>query len=158
MTLPGRGARPLGRAGSFVAGADDGEAMYYNPAGLVDVDDISVLIDGGMIFQRTHYERVDSGKNPQMAVDGQLNFLPFPTAVVTWKPRKLSRVTFHAGVWVPWLGLNSYPENGPQRYSNISLDGSLVLVPQFGASYRLHEHVWLGAGFQLLVMKFKSRV
>jgi long-chain fatty acid transport protein len=158
MTLEGRGARPLGRAGSFVAGADDGSAMVYNPAGLVDVDDISVLADVGMVFQRTHYERVDSGGNPQPAVDGDLNYLPFPTAVVTWKPRTLNWITFHAGVWVPYLGLNSYPETGPQRYSSITLNGSLVAVPQLGASFRLHPHVWLGAGFQLMFLQFKSRV
>jgi long-chain fatty acid transport protein len=132
--------------------------MYYNPAGLVDIDDISILVDAGMIFQRTHYDRVDSGGNPQPGVDGQMNFLPFPTLVVTYKPRTLNWITFHGGIWVPWLGLNSYPENGPQRYSNISLDGSLVVVPQFGASFRLHEHIWLGAGFQVLILKFKSRV
>ncbi len=29
-----RGVRSLGRAGAFVAGADDGGAIAYNPAGL----------------------------------------------------------------------------------------------------------------------------
>ena len=83
MTITGRGARPLGRAGSFVAGADDGEAFVYNPAGLADIDGVSLLIDGGMVFQRTHYDRVDSGGNKQPGVDGGLNFLPFPTL---WSP------------------------------------------------------------------------
>src|SRR5947209_3132564 len=110
MTLEGRGARPLGRAGSFVAGADDGEAMYYNPAGLVDVDGISSLVDAGLVLQRTEYTRVDSGGNPQPTVNGDLNFLPFPTAVLTWKPKKHPWLTLHGGVWVPYLGLNSFPE------------------------------------------------
>src|SRR5262245_40648064 len=50
--LLGRGARALGRAGAFVAGADDGQAFFYNPAGLVDVEGVSLLIDGGFVFQR----------------------------------------------------------------------------------------------------------
>ena len=29
-----RGVRPMGRAGAFVAGADDLNATYYNPAGI----------------------------------------------------------------------------------------------------------------------------
>ena len=31
-----RGVRPMGRAGAFVAGADDLGALWYNPAGLAD--------------------------------------------------------------------------------------------------------------------------
>ena len=31
-----RGVRPLGRAGAFVAGADDPGAITYNPAGMFD--------------------------------------------------------------------------------------------------------------------------
>jgi long-chain fatty acid transport protein len=158
MILEGRGARPLGRAGSFVAGADDGGAFVYNPAGLADIDGISILIDGGLVLQRTHYERVDSGGNPQPGVDGNLNFLPFPTAVITWKPRKLPWLTVAGGVWVPYLGLNSYPDNGPQRYSNISLDGSLVVVLELAAAFRLNEHFWLGVGLQNMILQFKSRV
>ncbi len=158
MTLEGRGARPLGRAGSFVAGADDGGAFVYNPAGLADIDGISILIDGGMVLQRTHYERVDSGGNKQPAVDGALNFLPFPTAVITWKPRKLSWLTVAGGVWVPYLGLNSFPDNGPQRYSSISLDGSLVVVMELAAAFRLNDHFALGVGLQNMILQFKSRV
>jgi long-chain fatty acid transport protein len=90
MTLPARGARPLGRAGSFVAGADDASAIVYNPAGLAEIDDISILIDAGLVLQRVNYARVDSGGNPQPAVDGSIDVLPMPTAALTWKPRKLN--------------------------------------------------------------------
>src|SRR5580765_2469829 len=31
-----RGVRPMGRAGAFVAGADDLGAIWYNPAGIAD--------------------------------------------------------------------------------------------------------------------------
>ncbi len=158
MTLIGRGARPLGRAGSFVAGADDGEALYYNPAGLADIDGVSLLVDAGLVLQRTHYVRVDSGGNPQPAVDGDLNPLAFPTAVVSWKPRKTPWLTVAGGVWVPYLGLNSYPETGPQRYSLITLNGSLVLVAELAAAFRIHDHFWLGAGFEGMFINFKSRL
>src|SRR5581483_8675632 len=158
MTLEGRGARPLGRAGSFVAGADDASAFVYNPAGLADIDGISFLLDAGMVFQRTHYDRVDSGGKPQPVVDGNLNFLPFPTLALTWKPRKVPWFTLAGGVWVPYLGLNSYPDTGPQRYSSISLDGSLVTVFELAAGFRLHEHVWLGAGLQVMYLHFVSKV
>ena len=39
-----RGVRPAGRAGAFIAGADDLGAIWYNPAGIVDAQS-SVLVD-----------------------------------------------------------------------------------------------------------------
>jgi long-chain fatty acid transport protein len=157
MFLPARGARPLGRAGSFVAGADDGGAIYYNPAGLSDIDGVSVLFDLGLNFNQVHYDRVDSGGNKLKGVDGDVDLLPIPTLAITWKPKKAPWFTLGGGVWAPYLGLNSYPETGPTRYSRVTLDGSLVLVMELAASFRLGDHFWLGAGFQNLYLNFKSR-
>ena len=37
------GARPLGMGGAFVAVANDGNAGYWNPAGLSQLQNISIL-------------------------------------------------------------------------------------------------------------------
>src|SRR5688572_32640839 len=79
MTLPARGARPLGRAGSFVAGADDGGALYYNPAGFADIDGVGVLIDAGLVLQQVEYTRTDSGGNVHPTTKGEMGILPIPT-------------------------------------------------------------------------------
>jgi long-chain fatty acid transport protein len=156
LSLPGRGARPLGRAGSFVAGADDGGALYYNPAGLQGIEGWSLLVDAGLVLQRYHYERVDSGGNPQPAVDGSLDVAPLPTLVLTWKPKRTPYMTLAAGVWTPYVGQNSWPENGPQRYSLVSLRGTLILVAELAAAFRVHDKLWVGAGFQTMYLKFRS--
>jgi len=39
----GMGARPLAMGGAFVGLADDGNALFYNPAGLAWIQDLSVL-------------------------------------------------------------------------------------------------------------------
>src|SRR3954469_14289123 len=85
MFLPARGARPMGRAGSFVAGADDGGALYYNPAGLADIDGMSLLLDVGLVLQQVDYDRVASGGNAQPRASGDMNLLPIPTLALTWK-------------------------------------------------------------------------
>ncbi len=157
MFLPGRGARPLGRAGSFVAGADDGGALYYNPAGLADIDGVSLLLDVGLVFQGVDYNRVDSGGNAQPKVSGSMNLLPIPTLALTWKPKKVPWLTIAGGVWVPYIGIDSYPETGPQRYSNVSLNGSLLVVMELAAAFRINEHFWLGLGFENMYFKFHSR-
>ena len=109
MFLPFRGARATGRAGAFTAGVDDASALYYNPAGMADIDDWSFLVDGALVLQRAGYDRVDSGGNPQPHVDGSMNVLPIPTLALTWKPRQIKGrwVTFGFGVWVPYLGVNT---------------------------------------------------
>jgi long-subunit fatty acid transport protein len=146
MTLPARGARPLGRAGSFVAGADDGGALYYNPAGFADIDGVGVLIDAGLVLQQVEYTRTDSGGNVHPTTKAEMGILPIPTIAISYKPKKVPWLTLNGGVWTPYLGLSRYPEMGPQRYSVINLDGSLVLVMQLGAAFRVHEHFWIGFG------------
>ncbi len=156
MFLPARGARELGRAGSFVAGADDGGAIYYNPAGLADIDGRSLLLDVGLIFQSVDYTRVDSGGNLQPKVSGKQEVLPIPTLVFTIKPKKHPRWTFAVGLWTPYLASNSYPETGPQRYSQVNINGSLLFVLEAAAAVKLRDDLWLGFGLQNMFLKFRD--
>src|SRR4051794_29014688 len=50
MITPGRGARALGRAGSFVAGVADASSIYYTPAGLASISGLSLLFDVGVVL------------------------------------------------------------------------------------------------------------
>src|SRR2546422_3661748 len=63
-----RGVRPMGRAGAFVAGADDLGAIWYNPAGLADAG-TSVLVDFSWLRFNAEYTRelyvVDAQNNYQ---------------------------------------------------------------------------------------------
>ena len=65
MFLGTHGARPTARGGAFVAGADDLNAIYYNPAGVVlshpDSDGWSILFDAGLVLQHVAYTRNDAG-------------------------------------------------------------------------------------------------
>lgn len=158
MLYSPHGARPLGRGGAFVAGADDGNALYYNPAGLAEIPDWSLLLDGGIVLQTAEYTRVDSGGNVQPKVKGSYDVLPLPQLVITWKPRRAKWLTLAAGIWAPYLGLNSYKDDGPQRYSHITLAGSLVVIAEVAFGFRPHKNVYLGVAFQNMFLKFHSRV
>jgi long-subunit fatty acid transport protein len=89
-----------------------------------------------------------------------MNILPLPTLALTWNPKQIKGrwVTFGLGVWVPYLGLDSWPENGPQRYSNISINGSLLGVVELAASFKITEWFRLGIGLQNMILHFHSRV
>src|SRR5579859_5314136 len=84
-----RGVRPMGRAGAFVAGADDLGAIWYNPAGLADAG-TSFLFDASWLKFDISYTRelivaVPVGnttalqKVPSPTVNGSSSFLPLPT-------------------------------------------------------------------------------
>jgi long-chain fatty acid transport protein len=158
LTLPFRGARPMGRGGTFVAGGDDAGAMAFNPANLAEIDHFSFLVDGGLVLERSNYDRIDSGGNAQPRVESSMVILPIPTLALTYKPKKYPWLTVYGGVWVPYLGLSSWPELGAQRYSSISLSGSLLVNLQLGAAFRVHEHVSIGFGLQNMFLRFKTRV
>jgi long-chain fatty acid transport protein len=156
LFLPARGARALGRGGAFTAGVDDGSAIYYNPAGLIDAGRFHLLVDGALDFQQASYTRVDSGGNPQPKVNGQMNLLPIPTLEAGGMLN--DRWALAGGIWVPYLGVDSWPEKGPQRYSNISINGSLLVVAELAAAYKVADWFWLGAGFENMFIHFNSKV
>lgn len=158
LFLPARGARGLGMAGSLTASVDDGSALYYNPAGLADSEGTSVLLDAGLVFQRVGYSRVDSGGNPQPHVNGDMNLLPIPTFAISWKVASEPKLTLAAGVWTPYLGVNTWPDNGPQRYSDVTLNGSILAVPELAAAYRVNDRLSVGVGLQDMIVNFRSKV
>jgi long-chain fatty acid transport protein len=170
-----RGVRPLGRGGAFIAGADDPGAIAYNPAGLFDAGG-QALIDGSWVNFSSDYTRqaivrqVDPNTGETTAtylktfatVEGTTPFLPIPTIAVA--ARVHPDWVVGGGVWVPYAALTTYPdviegrEPAPQRYSLLSLDGSVLALIGVGAAYSPTPAVRIGANVGMLTGVFKSTV
>lgn len=158
MSLPARGARPLGRAGSFVAGADDLEAVYYNPAGLAGTGHLSAMIDVGLVLQQVHYDRVDSGGVKRPGVDDDNGIVPIPFLGVSWRPEALGRrFTFAFAAFVPYSGIPRYKWDGPQRYSLVSLGGTALAVAELAVAFRITPQLYIGAGFQNMFFSISNK-
>lgn len=171
-----RGVRPLGRAGAFVAGADDGGAVAYNPAGLAFAGH-AYLGDFAWMNYTSTYQRkqlvrqVDpntgqpTGQSWEYTfpeVEGRTPILPIPTAVYS-NPFGQKDWNFAIGLHAPYAAITSFPEkvNGqpaPQRYSLITLDGSALAVLGGYASYRVSEQLAVGAGIEMLAGYFQTSV
>lgn len=165
-----RGVRPLGRGGAFVAGADDLGALWYNPAGLVDAGS-SVLFDASRVGFSTDYTRqvqvTNSAGATQVsqlpAVRGSAEFLPIPTIAGSWAFGEKKQLVVAAGVLAPQMAVMSYPlvlDDGspsPSRYSLVSLDGSMLVIPGVSAAYRPFEFLQVGAGVNVLTGNFVTR-
>ncbi|MFT3768485.1 MAG: outer membrane protein transport protein [Minicystis sp.] len=169
-----RGVRPLGRAGAFVAGADDAGALMYNPAGIFDAGG-QVLVDGSWVQFSSDYTRqalvqqIDPNTGKPVGngmlqtfkpVQGSTPFLPIPTLAATVQVHK--QVVLGFGVWAPYAALTSYPEEvekkpAPQRYSLLSLDGSLLAFVGAGAAFAPIKELRLGAVVGVLTGVFKTK-
>jgi long-chain fatty acid transport protein len=165
-----RGVRPLGRGGAFVAGADDLGAIWYNPAGIVDAPS-SILLDGSYIHYTDQYTRqalTTSAAGTEYVqgfarVEGTTPFLPIPTIAGSLRFGDRKQYAAAIGVYAPDAALLDYPsaiESGPapQRYSLISLNGSLLAVLGAWFSYKPVESIRLGVGVQMLTGFFKATV
>ncbi len=165
-----RGVRPLGRGGAFVAGADDLGAIWYNPAGLVDAGP-SVLFDGSWVRFSTDFTRrveVTNGAGASQvselpSVRGSSEFLPIPTVAGSWAYGERKQLVVAAGVLAPQMAVMSYPlalEDGtpsPSRYSLVTLDGSLLVIPGVSAAYRPFDFLQVGAGVNVLTGSFVTQ-
>ena len=188
MFVTPHGARPLALGGAFTAGADDLNAIYYNPAGVAAMDfgatGWSGLLDGGFVLQNVTYTREENGiiRPPVTADEGVLYGAPLVIPQLGFA-RQLKRswgsMSFGLGVWIPYTGLPRYPEPSyateadlrnvpnmaPQRYGLIGLhDGSitqstvLAVLNPVAAFSLLGDRLQLGFGPQLMLMYFRSRL
>ena len=105
-----RGVRPLGRAGAFVAGADDPNAMSYNPAGLAFAVN-GALVDFGLPLHYTDFTRQNPVSGEFMpTVRGQGLTLPSPTMAAVYRFESLPEVTFGSSVHADYPLLQNWPD------------------------------------------------
>jgi long-chain fatty acid transport protein len=166
-----RGVRPMGRAGAFVAGADDVGAIWYNPAGLADAG-TSFLADFSWLRFSLEYTRQLQVVDAQGAlqrfdsptVEGTAPILPLPTIAGSYAFGSQKQFTLAAGIIAPYLALASYPPtvgNGqpsPARYALGSFSGSIAAIPGVWLAYEPIPEVRVGAGVLALVGSFQSTI
>src|SRR5512139_3448822 len=77
LWLTDRGVVPMGRGFAMVAGANDPQALWYNPAGLAWSGQ-QLLFDASLTVLNGNYTRIDGGGNtlPTIAIDHSI--LPLP--------------------------------------------------------------------------------
>jgi long-subunit fatty acid transport protein len=112
--FPDNGAIAMGRAGAFAAKADDGTAIYYNPAGLAQQDGLHVLIDTHLLVDSISFQRTDpTGATligPQVSNGAGLFILPF----IAISARIFPDVTAALGIYAPpATGQYTFPDPYP---------------------------------------------
>lgn len=159
MLLPVRGVRTVERAGALIAGADDADALWLDPAGLGHLagdGKIQLLFDAAFVSQSVDYARIDSGGNHLSSVSNQAAGMPIPTIAAALGIG--DRLVIAGGIAAPYAGLHRYADDGPQRYTSVSLEGSAFVYVTAGAAYRISDQLRVGATLVDVVSKLSSRV
>jgi long-chain fatty acid transport protein len=169
--IPDNGPQAVGRGAAFVAKADDGTAIQYNPAGLAHQHGTRLFASGNYYFQSYEFQRsgtfADDPNDPLTPWGGK----PYPAVTNSGGPyfapflalssdfSTFDRLVVAAGVFGPPivenrtfpLGIRGAPASS--RYDFIQSRAS-ILYPTFSAAYRVTPWLDLGVSGHLVVASF----
>jgi long-chain fatty acid transport protein len=157
MILPVKGVRDVERAGALVAGAEDADSLWLNPAGLAHLAKTrSLLVGVTYVNQQVDYARIDSGGNQMEPISNQYPGIGIPTLAAAFGLG--DKLVLAAGITAPYSALHRYEIEGTQRYSSISLAQSASVLLAFGVAYQVTPQLRVGATLQNAVTDLRSRV
>ena len=159
MLLPVRGVRTVERAGALIAGADEADALWLDPAGLAHLTGdgkVQLLVDAAFVSQAVDYARVDSGGNRLGSVSNQAAGMAIPTIAAALGIG--DRLVVAGGIAAPYAGLHRYDDDGSQHYASVSLEGTAFVYLTAGAAYKVSDQLRIGATLVDVVSRLSSRV
>lgn len=158
--LPGRGVKPLGRGGAYVAsGGGDLNSLWYNPANLAGLEQTRLTVDLSLISLDMEFQRAprvaDNGDTiTYPAVANEAPPKPDPQILIGGPLPGDRDLTWAFGLYAPYLSGHTFPEDGPQRYVLIDNDASLLAYTHFALAWQLGDGFRVGAGIQNLGANF----
>lgn len=161
FALSGVGSKATALGGAFRALADDGSAMYWNPAGLAFQDENSVSLGGTFILPSASWEPTAAyaAANPGYQAkeyEAEKSLRAFPNLLVTMA--KNERIKYGLGVFVPYgLGTTWSAYENPSSAliyqggfpENDMLSSIQVIDVHPTIAYKLLDNLSLGAGLSL---------
>jgi len=123
--LPDQDAFATARGEAFVATADNPSAIYYNPAGITQLEGNNLR--GGVygIYLDPSYSPPGIAPNHGHTYYSQDNYAAVPQIFYTYTPTNLP-VGFGLGVYAPFGGSMSWPQN--TGFRSVAIEGSLTYV------------------------------
>jgi len=148
--LQGQGSAATGQANAFSAQADDASALYYNPAGMTQLDGVQFMSGSYFIGGSTNFTSSTTGVNVTGDRGGNVAWPPPTHAYLTMRLKDrginlFGDTTVGVGVTVPFGVLTRYPANGPFRTAAIFATNPLMDIKPTVA-YKLNEYLSFGVG------------
>src|SRR5215475_14835372 len=119
--VPNQDPEAIGRGNAFAATADNPSALYYNPAGITQLDGQNVQI--GCLLYMNIYADYDSPSGQRF--ENKRKFIPIPNLGYVFTPED-SPFSFGFGVYAPFGLEMEWPDDVPFR--NAALKASLTYI------------------------------
>src|SRR6266536_1074933 len=138
--IPNQDAAATARGNAFVATADNPSALYYNPAGITQLEGQNVQIGAHLLSVNSHFESATGG----IEADTKFEVLPVPQFYYVYSPKDYP-LAFGLGLYAPFgLGLE-WPEDVVFR--NLAIEGRLQYVTLSPiAAWRINSTLSVAAG------------
>ena len=139
-----QGVRALERGGAYVAGAEDADALWLDPAGLghsVGAGHQSLLFDVSYVYQPVDYTAA-----PGLVASNQQPGAPAPQLAAAYGID--DHWVIGAGLSTPYTSFHKYDVDSPARYASTSLTSSNFVRVTLGAAYVVSRHFRVGATLQ----------
>ncbi|MFZ0826733.1 MAG: outer membrane protein transport protein [Verrucomicrobiia bacterium] len=123
--LPDQDAFATARGEAFVATADNPAAIYYNPAGITQLEGNNLR--GGVygIYLDSSFSPPSGAPNQGQTYKNSDNVAAVPQIFYTYSPTNIP-LSFGLGVYAPFGGKSSWPED--TGFRAVALNGSLTYV------------------------------
>jgi long-chain fatty acid transport protein len=122
LRIPNQDATAIGRGNAFVATADNPSAIYYNPAGITQLE--GQHIQGGSLFYLGIYGDYESPTGTT-TTHNNAEVIAAPTLQYTYTPESLP-LSFGFGIYEPFGFSVDWPNEAPFRQE--ALNASLAYV------------------------------
>ena len=119
LRIPNQDAEAIARGNAFVASADNPSAIYYNPAGITQLEGQNFQMGMHVISVNSRYRNRATGAETKSKYELQ----PVPQFYYTISPTN-SSLSYGVGMYAPYgLGIE-WPENSPLR--TLIIEGRLM--------------------------------
>lgn len=149
LVLPVGGVRSLARAGALVAGAEDADSLWLNPAGLARLSGEGkreLLFDAAYVYQTVEYTPLDATGMPGTPAKNLQPGHPIPQLAGAYAIG--DRLVLAAGISAPYDTVHRYAADGQARFASQDSTGSQYYVVSFGAGYAVTDQLRVGAVVQ----------
>lgn len=147
--LPVGGVRSVERAGALVAGADDADSLWLNPAGLAVLrgdGKRALLFDAAYVYQTVDYTAVDATGVPSPATSNLQPGHAIPQLAGALGIGE--RLVIAGGLSAPYDAVHRYAADGAARFASLDTTGSQYFVISIGAAYAVNDQLRVGVALQ----------
>ena len=123
VRIPNQDPFAIGRGNAFVATADDPAAIYYNPAGITQLE--GQHFQAGALLYLGIYADYESPTGQK--VHNQAEVIPVPSLQYTITPKDLP-LSFGFGVYAPFGLSMNWPDNAPFRTAGYKAELSYMTL------------------------------